>query len=76
MDKILKAADDILNRFDPGIGWLDSERADVVKILKQLVGEEFTSTNNEKKCLCGNEAIAHFCSSCLKVHDQYCKIPF
>lgn len=28
------------------------------------------------QCLCGNTAVVHFCNSCLKSHDDNCKIPF
>jgi hypothetical protein len=45
MDKILKAADDIAAVFNVTQEWLEPGRSAVVKILKQLVEENFTSTN-------------------------------
>jgi hypothetical protein len=45
MDKILKAADDIAAVFNVTQEWLEPGRSAVVKILKQLVEEKFTSTN-------------------------------
>lgn len=47
MDKILKAADDIAAVFNVTQEWLDPDRSAVVKILKQLVKEKFTSTNTD-----------------------------
>ena len=39
---------------------------------------ELKPTRNSKsaKCLCGNVAVVRFCQSCLKTHDEYCKVPF
>jgi hypothetical protein len=66
VDKILKAADDISAVLcDQEIMWLDSKRSAVVKILKQLVEEKFTSTHSQSTpcCkVCGNKF--DMCSSC------------
>jgi hypothetical protein len=52
MDKILKAADDIAAVFNVTQEWLEPGRSAVVKILKQLVEEKFTSTNIERDEIC------------------------
>jgi hypothetical protein len=52
MDKILKAADDIAAVFNVTQEWLEPGRSAVVKILKQLVEEKFTSTNNARDEIC------------------------
>lgn len=45
VDKILKAADDILIALGSDQHWLSADRRAVVKILKELVEEKFASTN-------------------------------
>ena len=66
MDKILKAADDILHVFDETAEWLDRDKGLVVKILTELVVEKFISTNSESAplCKCGDVATVHKCDEC------------
>ena len=53
MDKILKAADDILHVFYETSEWLGRDKSLVVKILTELVEEKFKSTNSDyMKCSC------------------------
>jgi len=49
MDKILKATDDILKVCRVGDHWLCSERAEVVKILKQFTDEIAQSEKETEK---------------------------
>ena len=80
MDKILKAADDIAAVFNVTQEWLEPGRSAVVKILKQLVEEKFTSTNTGSPklpacgecqlwCVCG-EKIRRGDSDCLEARSQ------
>jgi hypothetical protein len=50
---------------------------EIWKAATEAAEEKLTPTNKQNTpCNCGNPSVVHFCQSCLKTHDDYCKIPF
>lgn len=71
MDKVLKAADDIAAVFNVTQEWLEPGRAAVIKILKELVEEKFTPTNNSRDEIA---AWLNHCKLHLKMNGPSCDI--